>query len=187
MKDEKTYQNALREKVGNTVSNEKLIQLMTSYENLVFSICLKMTGDYFAAQDITQETFISAYSHLDELSPGSEKAWVCRIASNKCIDYLKSSERKAHPTPEEEMPENVTSRDGPLETFVAKDVMQQFIDSCNALPDSYNEAARMHFIEGLTAKEISLKQGVPLKSVQTRIYRAREMLKTKMRKEDFLS
>ena len=85
------------------------------------------------------------------------------------------------------MPENVTSRDGPLETFVAKDVMQQFTDSCNALPDSYSEAARMHFIEGLTAKEISLKQGVPLKSVQTRIYRAREMLKTKMRKEDFLS
>ena len=173
--------------MGNTDSNEKLIQLMTSYENLVFSICLKMTGDYFAAQDITQETFISAFEHLKDLSEGSEKAWICRIASNKCIDYLKSSERKATPTPEEEMPENVTSRDGPLETFVAKDVMKQFTDSCGALPDSYSEAARLHFIDGLSAKEISLKQGVPLKNVQTRIYRAREMLKAKMRKEDLLS
>ncbi len=173
--------------MGNTDSNEKLIQLMTSYENLVFSICLKMTGDYFTAQDITQETFISAFEHLESISEGSKKAWICRIASNKCIDYLKSSERKAHPTPQEEMPENVTSRDGPLETFVAKDVMKQFTDNCSALPDSYSEAARMHFIEGLTAKEISLKQGIPLKNVQTRIYRAREMLKTKMRKEDLLS
>ena len=173
--------------MGNTDSKEKLIQLMTSYENLVFSICLKMTGDYFAAQDITQETFISVFEHLESLSEGSEKAWICRIASNKCIDYLKSSERKTSPTPEEEMPENVTSRDGPLETFVAKDVYKEFTESCAALPDNYKEAARMHFIDGLTAKEISLKTGVPLKNVQTRIYRAREMLKTKMRKEDFLS
>ena len=188
MKDEKqTIQNALRETVGNTDSNEKLIQLMTSYENLVFSICLKMCGDYFAAQDITQETFISAFEHLESLSEGSEKAWICRIASNKCIDYLKSSERKTTPTPDTEMPENVTSRDGPLETFVAKDVYKEFTENCNALPDNYKEAARMHFIDGLTAKEISLKTGVPLKNVQTRIYRAREMLKTKMRKEDFLS
>ena len=173
--------------MGNTDSKEKLIQLMTSYENLVFSICLKMTGDYFAAQDITQETFISVFEHLESLSEGSEKAWICRIASNKCIDYLKSSERKTSPTPEEEMPENVTSRDGPLETFIAKDVLLEFTENCSALPDNYKEAARMHFIDGLTAKEISLKTGVPLKNVQTRIYRAREMLKTKMRKEDFLS
>ena len=173
--------------MGTTDSKDKLIQLMTSYENLVFSICLKMTGDYFAAQDITQETFISAFEHLESLTEGSEKAWVCRIATNKCIDYLKSSERKAEPTPEEKLPENVTSRDGPLEMFVAKDVLTDFTNKCSALPEDYSTAAQMHFIDGLTAKEISLKTKVPLKTVQTRIYRARQMLKDKVRKEDFLS
>ena len=52
--------------MGNTDSKEKLIELMSTYKNLVFSVCLKLTGDYFAAEDITQETFISAYEHINE-------------------------------------------------------------------------------------------------------------------------
>ena len=43
-----------------------LTQMMHDYQNLVFSVCVKMTGDYFAAEDISQETFISAYRHLGE-------------------------------------------------------------------------------------------------------------------------
>ncbi len=173
--------------MGNTDSKEKLIELMTSYGNLVFSICLKMTGDYFASEDLAQETFISAYEHLEGLSPGSEKAWICRIASNKCIDYLKSAKRNEAPTPEEEIPENASSKDEPFEHYSAKDVISQLQEKCNALPKSCKTEAEMYFVRGSTAKEISEKTGTPLKSVQTRIYRAREMLKNTVRKEDFLS
>ena len=52
--------------MGEIDSKEKLIELMSQHKNLVFSVCLKMTGDYFAAEDITQETFISAYDFLAE-------------------------------------------------------------------------------------------------------------------------
>ena len=38
---------------------------MDSYQKLVFSICYKMTADYFAAEDLAQETFLSAYEHSD--------------------------------------------------------------------------------------------------------------------------
>ena len=66
---------------------EPFTQMVHKYQNLVFSICVKMTGDYFAAEDLTQETFLSAYRHKEEFDGKNEKAWLCRIASNKCIDY----------------------------------------------------------------------------------------------------
>ena len=121
---------------GKIDSKKKLIELMDQYKDLVFSVCLKLTGDYFTAEDITQETYISAYQHLDEFDGQSEKAWLCRIASNKCIDYLKAAERRIVATSQEEMPEPETpGRDGPLEQYIASDVMERFRDSCNSLPE----------------------------------------------------
>lgn len=204
MKDEIRYTSKRVEekKVGNTDPKEKLIQLMDSYGNLVFSVCLKMTGDYFAAQDITQDTFIAAFENItkkqtkkmilsdEDESPGAlgdEKAWICRIASNKCIDYLRAAERRSIPTAEEEMPENATSRDGPLEEYVARDIVEDLRNKCRKLPDNYKTEAEMYFAKGLSAKEISERTMVPLKTVQTKIYRARAMLKNVVRKEDFLS
>ena len=174
--------------MGKIDSEKKLIELMNQYKNLVFSVCLKMTGDYFAAEDITQETFISAYQHLDKFDGTAEKAWLCRIATNKCIDYMRAAERRAIATEEDEMPQESTQeRDGPLQSFVNKDVLVKFRDDCNALPEPYREVAEDYFINELTAKEIAEKRGKPLKTVQTHIYRARDMLKKTMRKEDLLA
>ena len=174
--------------MGKRDSTEKLIELMNQYKNLVFSVCLKLTGDYFAAEDITQETFISAYQHLGEFDGGAEKAWLCRIASNKCIDYLRQAERRSVATSEEEMPQQTADgRAGILEQFISEDVMERFRVSCNELPEPYKTPAILHFDEGLTAKEISEKTDVPLKTVQSQIYRAREMLKKKIRKEELLA
>ena len=82
------------EKIG---SQDNFIRLINQYQNLIFSICLKLTGDYFAAEDLTQETFLSAFKYIDSFDGQSEKAWICRIASNKAIDYLKSAKRREVP------------------------------------------------------------------------------------------
>ncbi|WP_024865179.1 RNA polymerase sigma factor [Butyrivibrio sp. FCS014] len=174
--------------MGKTDSKDKLIELMSTYKNLVFSVCLKLTGDYFAAEDITQETFISAYEHINEFDGSSEKAWLCRIASNKCIDYMRAAERRAVATSNDELPQGeALSRDGPLEQYVTADIMEAFRNSCDGLSEPYRTPAKLHFEEGLTAKEISMRIGVPLKTVQSHIYRAREMLKKTIRKEDLLA
>ena len=62
-----------------------------------------MTGDYFVSEDIAQETFISAYKHFEDFDGNNEKAWICRIATNKCIDYLKSSARRIIPETEDKV------------------------------------------------------------------------------------
>ncbi|RKM54619.1 RNA polymerase sigma factor [Butyrivibrio sp. X503] len=160
---------------------------MAKYKNLVFSLCIKMTGDYFAAEDITQEAFISAYEHLSEFDGASEKAWLCRIASNKCIDYLKAAERRTAPTEDTAMLVAATSGDGPEAEVAKRDVLSRVEEKCNDLPNGYAHIANMYFIKGLKAAEISEKLGIPLKTTQTKIYRAREMLRKNIRKEDLLA
>ena len=175
------------QKLGRTDSREKLIELIDTYKNLVFSVCLKLTGDYFTAEDITQDTFISAYEHLGDFTGGSEKAWLCRIAINKCIDYLKSAGRREAPATDDEVLQNGSATDSAIEYFETKDVLRQVEKSCMDLPEGYGDIARMYFVKEMTAKEISEKLGIPLKTVQTKIYRAREMLKKTVRKEDLLA
>ncbi len=150
-----------------------------------------MTGDYFTAEDIAQETFLSAYTHMDRFDGTNEKAWLARIAANKCTDYLRSTANRAVPTAEEEMPEptpepgmnNSSISSNPSDIYEAEDVINCFTRYCDNLPEGYGDIAKEHFIDGRTAKEIAEEKGSNLKTVQTKIYRAREMLKKNCGKE----
>ena len=74
--------------------NSYFEDLLTEYEKLVFSICYRMTNNYFDAQDLTQETFISVYKVMESFDEKNEKAYITRIATNKCLDHLKRAERR---------------------------------------------------------------------------------------------
>lgn len=79
------------------------------------------------------------------------------------------------------------AREGPLEVFATRDVLEKVEGKCMELPEGYAEIARMYFMGSMTAREISDKTDIPIKTVQTKIYRAREMLKKTVRKEDLLA
>lgn len=164
-------------------SRDNLIRLIEQYQNLVFSICLKITGDYFIAEDLTQETFLSAFNHWNSFDGTNEKTWVCRIATNKCLDYVKAAARKDIAL-EDEMTDNLTDHEEPLKEIINKEIIKNFEDAVDSLDDPYKSVARNHFIDGKTAKEISIEKNMSLKTIQTQIYRAREMLKKSIRKED---
>lgn len=157
---------------------------MGRYQDLVFSLCLKLTGDYFTAEDITQETFLAAYQHLREFDGGNEKAWLCRIAGNKCLDYQRAAGRRSIPTAPEEMPEDIDPGGDPQRIYMIGEVTRQLRTACAALPEPYRETAETYFLKGKTAKQIAEARGENIKTVQTRILRAREMLKKIIRRED---
>ncbi|MBO4213668.1 MAG: RNA polymerase sigma factor [Lachnospiraceae bacterium] len=167
-------------------SNETISRLIKEYQNLIFSICLRHVGDYFVAEDLTQETFISAYTHLDTFDGENEKAYLARIASNKCIDYLRSAGRRMIATPEEEMPEESSERDELVNSVMNKEILANIQEVVDNLPPPYREVARLYFVEDKSAKEIAFELSTPLKTVQTRIYRARDLVKAKIRKEDLI-
>lgn len=168
----------------NIDSKDNFIEFIQQYQNLVFSICLKLTGDYFAAEDLAQETFIAAYQHRNEFDGQNEKAWLCRIASNKCIDYQRAAARRMIPTIDEELPKDcLIDRNEPLQKILNQEVLEELKECCNALPPPYDTIALQHFGEGKSAKEIAEQLGVNVHTVQTQIYRARVKLKKSYRKE----
>lgn len=165
-------------------SKENFIRLVKQYQNLVFSICLKLTGDYFAAEDLAQETFLSAYRHLEEFDGQAEKAWLCRIASNKCVDYLRSASRRTVPVEEEELQIAAgAALEEPLGQILNQETLAELNRACEDLKAPYREVALAHFAEGKTAAEIAKEQNTSLATVKTRIYRARELLKKTWGKE----
>ena len=165
-------------------SKETLIRLISQYQNLIFSICLKLTKDYFVAEDLTQETFLSAYKHLDQHSLEAEKAWLCRIASNKCVDYLRAAARRDILTEEEAIHSlEQPAREEPMRQVLNSEILEELLFCCNALSPPYREVAIAHFMDGKTAKEIAQESQNNINTVKSHIHRAREMLKKSYRKE----
>lgn len=157
--------------------------MIDTYQNLIFSVCIKIARDYFDAQDLAQETFLSAYQHLYTFDRQHEKAWLCRIATNKCLDYLKKSDRHSIPTEAEYFIAQRDRKPSPEENVLETETKQQLYERCNCLKSPYREVAMDYFYKELHPTEIADVTGKKLKTVQTQIYRAKEMLQKKYRRE----
>ncbi len=162
-----------------------------------------MTADYFASEDLAQETFLSAYKHLEEFDGRYEKAWICRIATNKCLDYLQSAGRRSIPTADPgleggRMPDGRGQADAdtegtgenravtqqtPESIFLEKEVRETLLARCLSLKPPYDEIAKAYYYEEMDAEEIARRRGAKKKTVQTQIYRARGMLRRMYEKE----
>ena len=173
--------NAVKGGVDKINAKHHFEELIDSYQNLIFSICCKLTGDYFAAEDLTQETFLSAYRNMDSFMGQNEKA--CRIASNKCIDYLKSAGRRQIPSADEAFEGRADSSPGPEDALLAREIKATLLKRCQELKPPYDTIARLYFYEERSPDEIAAKQNKNIKTVQTQIYRARAMLRKCYEKE----
>lgn len=169
---------------GSICSKSWLSELIDTYQKLVFSICYKVTEDYFAAEDLSQETFLSVYQKYDTFDGNNEKAWICRIAVNKSIDYVRSSVKRNIPTEDSFFEVMTEGRDGPEEQCVETEIKSGFAQICDSLKPPYDEIARAYYLQEKTVAEIARDRSMNSKTIQTQIYRARDMLKKKYRRED---
>ena len=165
------------------ISTEQYYEhLLDTYQNLIFSICYKIVRDYFDAEDLAQETFLSAYKHLPTFDRQYEKAWLCRIATNKCLDFIKRADRKSIPTEDIYFQTQKDKEPLPEENVLELEVKEQLSERCNNLKTPYREIALDYFYHELPAADIAANTGKNLKTVQTQIYRARAMLQKTYRK-----
>lgn len=168
------------------ISNEQYYEyLIDTYQNLIYSICYKIVHDYFDAEDLAQETFLSAYKHLSTFDRQHEKAWLCRIATNKCLDYLKRSDRQSIPTEEDYFTAHTDKAPSIEDRILELEMKEQLAARCNKLKPPYREIALDYFYSELSAAEIAENSGKNLKTVQTQIYRARALLQKAYRKGVF--
>lgn len=165
---------------GNVNDFEKLV---TAYEKNVYNIALKMVGDPDDAADMTQETFIKAYRALSSFRGDSKfSSWLYRIASNVCLDFLRS--RSRHPqvslsTVDEddratfELPD---MRQNPEEQLMKKLGMEAVRRGLEQLPEQQRQILVLRELGGLSYAELAQTLGLEEGTVKSRIFRARKRL-----------
>jgi len=144
--------------------------LVERYQRVLFRVALRMLGDPEDARDATQETFVRVYQRLAEYDDRHRFfSWLYRILTNECLNVLRARR------PREEMPETAVSG-GVLEALELEErrrVVQRAIDAL--LPDHREVLVLRHFAE-LSYEEIAETIGVPVKTVKSRLYTARQLL-----------
>jgi len=162
------------------VTTEDWKDCVGKYERLIFTICFQMVGDYQEAQNLTQETFLSAYTHREKCRMETVKPWLTRIASNKAKDYLKSA---YHNQRREELSEKIEMKEGqPEELFFEKEGYEKAKEVILSLEEPYYKVCISYLLEGKTIDEIAMILKRPRKTVQTQIYRGRLLLKEQLQK-----
>ena len=157
--------------------------LIDQYQNLVFSVCYRITGSYFDAEDLTQDTFLTVCQHWNSFDGVNEKAWICRIAVNKCLDYEKRAGRKMIPTEDTVMIEMKSGDPQPEEIILADEVRRELKEACESLKEPYRTVALQYFYEEKSMGAIAEETGKNMRTLQTQIYRAKASLRKLLRKE----
>lgn len=161
-------------------------ELVNRYQHQVYNLALRMSGHREDARDITQEAFIKAFNALPAFRfDAGFKTWLYRIASNACLDYLrkrnKDSVRRIDRPPEEEGTDPLeripAGGPGPEESAIRRESREAVKRALARLPDSYRLPLVMHHYQGLSYREVSIILEIPEKTVATRLYRAKNMLK----------
>lgn len=160
----------------NSIQAEQLARALEQYEKLIFSICYRMLGDYFDAQDMTQETFLAYYKVVEQFDGKNERAFLTKIATNKCLDLLKKASRREKPSEDQVLEYYAATVPPPEQTVLEEEVQEELRTACRELKPPYGLIAYEYYCRGRTAKEIAEAEGKKLKTVQTSIARARKML-----------
>ncbi|MGN0156416.1 MAG: RNA polymerase sigma factor [Lachnospiraceae bacterium] len=150
---------------------------MDTYQNLIFSVCYKITGNYFDSEDLAQDTFLSAYKNFARFDGKNEKAWLCRIATNKCLDYKRKASNSQILT-EDSFFEMVQDGQKSIEEQCLEDqVKEKLLQSCQKLKPPYDDIAVRYFYKEYSTADIAKQLDRNEKTVQTQVYRAKAMLR----------
>lgn len=130
----------------------------------------RMTRDSAAAQDITQETWTAVIKSLGNLrDPAVFKVWIYRIASNKCVSWIRSQQKQRRMKEGFEMETENTDYE--------LDKISQLKLELQTLPVNQRTILSLFYLENQNMREISQALGVPIGTVKSRLYHAREHLK----------
>jgi len=165
-------------------SDEAFRLLVERWQRPVYSLVVRLVRDPAAAEDLAQETFLKAHRSLGGYDPERKfGSWLLRIAHNAAIDWLRrrhpevvSLVRPAGEEPEEET--EVPDERGPTpeEAALGRDLGRALASALAGLRAEHREALLLRFQEGLAYDEIAEVMGIPLGTVKTFIFRARQEL-----------
>ena len=152
---------------------EKLADLFRQYGDDVFRLAYSYLGNRTDAEDVCQSVFLKLAEGKTALLPGREKAWLLTCAANLCKSQLRSFWRRNVG----ELDESVPFRD---------ESDREVWDAVMALPPKYRAVVHLYYWEGYGQGEIGDILHISRTAVQTRMSRARDMLKKELSDDEQL-
>ena len=162
---------------------EAFNRLVLAYQDMVYNQAYRVMGEPDAAEDATQEAFISAYRKIHTYRGGSFKAWLLRIVTNACYDELRR--RKRRPTtplePVDEFDEEIESPrwladtgEAPEDTALRAELSEAIQNCLNDLSHEFRTVVILVDIQGMDYAEAANIMGTPLGTIKSRLARARQ-------------
>jgi RNA polymerase sigma-70 factor (ECF subfamily) len=148
--------------------------LVERYDRAVYHLSYRTLHDVEEARDATQEAFFKAYRSLHTFKPGAKfSTWIFAIAYHACCDRLNRRKRYSN----EEMPDRADGGPGPEAQAIALDEAQRLRAAIDALPEKYRTVITLYHLQGKQYEEIAQVLGLPMGTVKTHLFRAKEHLR----------
>ena len=159
-------------------NNEVFLELVNSYKKKIISLCYSYTNDYYEAEDLSQEVFISLYNNINRFREEcSLSTYIYRITVSRCLDYKRKKSIKGFLT-------------GLLNNYkedtIDYDDKNYVRDCINNLSEELKVPIVLYYYVGLSQSEIGNVLKISSKAVEGRIYRGKQKLKIEFEKEGYL-
>lgn len=157
--------------------------LVQRHQKAVFNLALRMLRDYAEAQEVAQEAFIKAYENLQAFDARYKFfSWLYRIAANTALNHAKRNRRFLAIETEAEF---ATSGPNPQEDYETSEAGENVQRALMLLKPDYRAVLVLKHFDGLSYQEISAVLGVPEKTVKSRLFSARQILKEVLLKQGY--
>jgi RNA polymerase sigma-70 factor (ECF subfamily) len=164
-------------------SNNQLAQLeiYNRYYKAMFNVAYRIVKDRFEAEDIMQDSFLSAFTKLDTIKDTMTfGAWLKRIVINNSI-YHFNKNNKYQDVPLDDVMYKMEDNQGVSDDHEFTNVKaRQVLETMKLLKDNYRIALNLHLIEGYDYEEISEIMDMSYANCRTTVSRAKESLRQKL-------
>lgn len=150
-----------------------LEELLTQYERPIFNAAYRILSNPDDAADVTQATFLKAFQHLGRYDPKYKFfSWIYRIAVNEAIDQINRSKREQALDEVQQAP-----APGPAEQTETDDLSRRVQAALMDLQEDYRVVIVLRHFSDCSYREISEILHIPEKTVKSRLYSARQLMK----------
>ena len=148
--------------------------LVETYQEQVLRIGFRISGDFHAAEDIAQDSFLKAFRKLDTFDPnkGRFSSWLFRITQNLALNARRKI--TPFPTPTKEGSGDLPS---PSQATEQRDQMRQLDEVIQSLEEPFRTTFLLAEVEELPIAQISEIENVPIGTIKSRISRAKAKLR----------
>ena len=157
--------------------------LVLRYVRLAGAIAYGIVGDYEQAADVVQESFLKVHGSLGGLrEPEKLKGWLHGVVRSCALDALRRRKRGPAALDQIEGAEAIlpSSLPGPGLGIERAELETGVLRAVRELPEQYREVVLLKYLDERSYQEISETLGLTIETIESRLFRARKILKEKL-------